>query len=124
MKVNKLHHASICVSDVPRAQKFYTEILGLEVDPNRPDFGFDGVWLKAGGAQVHLIAPPKDLDVGTRPVNFSPVAPHFALRVDDLAASRTELEAAGLEILTFGDFSEQLWIRDPDGNIVELTTVS
>ena len=122
MKPRRLHHASICVTDVTRARAFWVDLLGLEVDPARPAFPFDGLWLNVGSGQIHLIQAPADADVGTRPAGLTPIAPHVALAVDDLAATRAELEAAGIEILGVAAASEQLWVRDPDGNVVELTS--
>ena len=49
---------------------------------------------------------------------IDPTAPHFAVQVEDLDRLRQQLKAAGVEMLDFG--GEQLWIRDPDGNTVEL----
>ena len=42
------------------AVAFYVDVLGLAQRQDRPaDLGVDGVWLDAGGQQVHLIhAPP------------------------------------------------------------------
>ncbi len=110
-----VHHVSINVDDVPAALAFYTEVLGLEARGDRPDFGFGGAWLDAGGQQVHLIEgrPP------------APVGQHFALQVEDLAATVTELRGRGLDV---GDprpvgKSLQTFVSDPCGNVVELHEV-
>jgi glyoxylase I family protein len=107
-----LHHASIRVSDLARSIAFYEGVLGLRPIA-RPDFGIAGRWYGIGGGQLHLIegvAPGGNLD---------PTGPHFALAVDDLGAARRELAAAGVETLDPG--GSQLWLRDPDGNVIELT---
>ena len=49
-----IHHVSINVSDVQAAQEFYENVLGLE-RLKRPDFRFDGAWLRSGQQEVHLI---------------------------------------------------------------------
>jgi catechol 2,3-dioxygenase-like lactoylglutathione lyase family enzyme len=108
-----LHHASIRVSDLARAVAFYEGLLGLRAMA-RPDFGIPGRWYAVGGGQVHLIegaAPGGALD---------PSGPHFAIAVADLDAARRELAAAGVETLDPG--GTQLWLRDPDGNVLELTS--
>ncbi len=51
MRTVGLHHVSINVSDVGRALAFYTDVLGLQQRTDRPDFGFGGAWLDAGGQQ-------------------------------------------------------------------------
>ena len=78
------------------------------------DFGFPGRWYAIGHGQLHLIqgdAPGGSLD---------PSGPHFAIAVEDLEAARRELASAGVETLDPG--GAQLWLRDPDGNVIELTS--
>ena len=60
MRPLAVHHVSINVDDVEAALAFYTDLLGLSLRTDRPDFGFGGAWLDAGGQQVHLIegSPP------------------------------------------------------------------
>ena len=50
--------------------------------------------------------------------DIDPTDPHFALEVEDLEAVRRELDGRGVRYLHFG--GPQLWIRDPDGNVVEI----
>ena len=42
MRVEKLLRVSVLVADLGRALEFYQEILGLSLDPTRPEFGFPG----------------------------------------------------------------------------------
>jgi catechol 2,3-dioxygenase-like lactoylglutathione lyase family enzyme len=113
MKVTRIHHVSLNTdgSDLEEVRRFYTDLLGLEMAP-RPDFPVPGYWLEAGpGGQVHLIGGPARDDV------IDPMAPHHCFAVDDFEGALAELEAAGHEVLRFGD---QAWVRDPAGHIVEL----
>ena len=119
MKPSRLHHVSINVTEIERARRFYTEVLGLE-EIERPDFGMPGAWLQAGEGQVHLIVAPDSVDTGRRPERLTPLAPHTALAIDDYTAVRDELAGHGLEVLE-SERSGQMWVRDPDGNIVELS---
>ncbi len=112
MRPSGLHHVSICVRDADEAVAFYTEKLGLTVLP-RPDFGFGGYWLDAGGQQVHLMqdAEPK---TGSH---------HFAIRVDDLAAAVDDLRANGVTVHTVDHTpgaGRQAFLHDPSGNFIEL----
>lgn len=111
MKAIQLNHASVRVADLERSRAFYEGLLGLETLP-RPDFGLPGRWYGIGAGQLHLI---QSSDSGS-PID--PTGPHFALEVADLEAVRRELAARGVETLDPG--GPQLWIRDPDGNVIEL----
>jgi len=107
-----VHHVSINVADVDAALTFYTEVLGLTQRSDRPDFGFPGAWLDAGGQQLHLIGGSVPKGEGQ----------HFALRVADLDATVEELRARGVQV---GDPSpvgtgRQAFVMDPSGNLVEL----
>ena len=112
MQPRAVHHVSINVDDVERAQRFYVDMLGLRLRDDRPDFGFGGAWLDAGAQQVHLIeAPPP-----------RPVGQHFALLVDDLAATVDELRAQGITVSDPSPVGPNLqaFLSDPAGNQVEL----
>jgi catechol 2,3-dioxygenase-like lactoylglutathione lyase family enzyme len=112
MRPSGLHHVSINVGDVEAALRFYTEVLGLTPRADRPDFGFGGAWLDAGGQQVHLIEGGVPAGLGQ----------HFALQVDDLAEVVEELRGKGLTIADPSPVgaSLQAFVTDPAGNLVEL----
>jgi glyoxylase I family protein len=112
VRATGVHHVSINVSDVDEAIRFYTEVLGLTVRGDRPDFGIGGAWLDVGGQQVHLIEAPVPAGLGQ----------HFAVVVEDLDAAVADLRAGGVEV---GDPSpvgtgRQAFLTDPSGNLVEL----
>lgn len=103
---------SINVADVQAAVAFYTDVLGLTLRTDRPDFGFGGAWLDVGSQQVHLIEAPGPDDRGQ----------HFALQVADLDATIAELRAAGTTISDASPVGtgRQAFLHDPSGNLVEL----
>lgn len=107
-----LDHASVRVADLKRSREFYEGLLGLTTT-ERPDFGFPGVWYQLGQGQLHLIQRER-----MGPAEIDPTDPHFAIQVEDLEAVRRYLKDAGIQMLDLG--GEQLWVRDPDGNTVEL----
>jgi glyoxylase I family protein len=107
-----LDHASLRIRDLDRSRQFYEAVLGLTVAP-RPDLGVAGIWYALGDGQLHLIQRDPTLSGAIDPTDA-----HVAIRVDDLDAMRRQLKAAGIEMLDFG--GGQLWVRDPDGNTVEL----
>jgi glyoxylase I family protein len=119
MIARALSHVSFPVRDLERSLRFYRDLLGLVPVP-RPDFGFPGAWLAAGDAQVHLIEVTDDIPVGTPPPVLNPLAGHTAFAVTDYAATVAALEAAGLEILPTNAEMGQLWVKDPDGHVIEL----
>jgi glyoxylase I family protein len=112
-----VHHVSINVDDVDDAVAFYVDVLGLVMRQDRPaDLGVDGVWLDAGGQQVHLIhaSPP------------TARGQHFALRVDDLDTAVSELRARGVNVSDPAPVgrSRQSFLNDPAGNLIELHQVA
>lgn len=115
MRPLAVHHVSINVDDVETAVGFYTDVLGLRPRTDRPDFGFGGAWLDAGGQQLHLIEgrPPAGL------------GQHFALLVDDLDSTVAELRERDVEVSdpTPVGSSRQAFLTDPSGNLVELHQV-
>lgn len=115
MKPLAIHHVSINVSDVDAALTFYVDVLGLTPRPDRPDFGFGGAWLDAGGQQVHLIEAPVPASQGQ----------HFAVLVDDLEATVAELRERGLDVTDAKPVAtnHQAFVSDPSGNLVELHQV-
>jgi len=115
MRPGGIHHVSINVSDVESALRFYVDVLGLTARTDRPDFGFGGAWLDLGGDQVHLIEGRVPDKLGQ----------HFAIVVDDLAATVDELRGRGLEVRdpTPVGGNAQTFVYDPSGNMVELHEV-
>jgi glyoxylase I family protein len=107
-----LDHASLRIRDLERSRQFYEAVLGLTVAP-RPDLGVAGIWYALGEGQLHLIQREPTLAGAIDPTDA-----HVAIQVDDLDGMRRQLKAAGIEMLDFG--GGQLWVRDPDGNTVEL----
>jgi class 3 adenylate cyclase len=126
IKVVGLHHCGVRVAPeaTEAVARFYADVLGLPADPGRPDVpGVPGRWLDAGEhAQLHLIGVEGRLmDLGG---GVDPSEPHVALAVPDLAAARGELERLGVGYRVLagraGPGLEQLFLRDPAGNLIEL----
>ena len=116
MKIERIHHASLCVRDLARAKAFYGGVLGLQEIP-RPDFPFEGAWYRAGEGEVHLIVLPE----GTAPdTPLNALHRHVAFAVEDVAGASGELAARGYEVLGGGEGASQAWAKDDDGNIVDL----
>jgi catechol 2,3-dioxygenase-like lactoylglutathione lyase family enzyme len=122
MIARRVDHVSFAVHDLDRSLRFYRDLLGLRLAP-RPDLGIPGAWLTAGEAQVHLIVVPEGFDAGSPPPTMNPMAGHAAFGIDDYASTLATLKAGGLEVLTFGEDSGQMWVKDPDGHLIELISI-
>jgi glyoxylase I family protein len=112
------HHAGFLVTDVERSADFYENTLGLKTLP-RPDLGFPGRWYDLGaGHQLHLMS------VAEMPGHNDPPRHdrHIALSVPDVKATEQQLLEMGVAV-SYGSGragNPQLFIRDPDGNTIEL----
>lgn len=119
MSTIRAHHISFPVTDLERSRAFYEGVLGLETVP-RPTFPVDGIWYGAGGVQVHLIVTPGGMDVGAPPPALLPIARHAAFTIADYADTLAQLQTQGLEVFETSPEAGQMWVRDPDGHIIEL----
>ena len=121
--VVSLLHASLLVADLARSRAFYEGVLGLTANPARPAMSFDGVWYDVGGGQIHLINLPNPDPVSGRPEHGGRDR-HTALGVIGLDALQARLDAAGLPYTRSRSGRAALFLRDPDGNALELVEVS
>jgi len=105
----------IPVSDFERAVAFYGETLGL---PLSTRYGqMNGVEFETGNLTLAV------LDAGQFGIDFTPAKNAIALRVDDVAAARKELESKGVEF--HGDIIDsgvchQAFFSDPEGHALIL----
>ncbi|MDQ4107056.1 MAG: VOC family protein [Actinomycetota bacterium] len=118
----RIGHVHLKVADIGRALGFYRDILGFEVTQW---YGEDAVFLSAGGYHHHI-------GLNTWMSKGAPPAPrnsaglfHLAILYPerwDLAQALKWLLEAGHPIDGASDHgvSEALYLRDPDGNGVEL----
>lgn len=127
MTVQALEHITIRCADLKRSRDFYVDLMGLADGP-RPDFPFRGHWLYLGEIPViHLVdardkgsawgGAPGAAEGDTGPFD------HVAFRGGDFAAMRSKLAAADVafrERVVPGGEIAQLFVRDPDGVLVEI----
>ena len=114
-----LHHVSLLVADTQGSLAFYQGILGLDIDPGRPDLGFPGAWLALGEAQIHLLELPNPDSIEGRPSHGGRDR-HTAVSVTDLDGFAQRLERAGIPYTRSSSGRRALFCRDPDGNAWEL----
>lgn len=120
MQILSLAHVSLVVSDLARARQFYEGVLGLSPCDNRPELGFDGIWYDLGAQQIHLLALPNPDPVTGRPEHGGRDR-HVAFWVKDLEGVRETLEHFGIRFTMSRSGRRALFLRDPDGNAVEMT---
>ncbi|TFE29529.1 glyoxalase [Cohnella luojiensis] len=120
MEWERVHHVSLAVRDLERAREFYSGVLRL-TEIQRPPFGSRGIWFQAGGQQLHLIEHPGGQALREGGIDTSDG--HFAVWVKSYREAIDFLEQAGIAHKASPDsiagFS-QIYIQDPDGNIIEL----
>jgi glyoxylase I family protein len=117
-EIEAIHHVSLIVSDTGRSLVFYRDLLGLEVDPDRPDLGYPGAWLRVGDRQIHLLELPNPDPLDGRPAHGGRDR-HLAMTVRDLDPIAARLGAAGIPCTRSRSGRRALFCRDPDANALE-----
>jgi catechol 2,3-dioxygenase len=117
----RIGHVHLKVADIPRALGFWRDVLGFEVTQERPG----AVFLSAGGYHHHIALNTWESAGATPPPPHHTGLFHVAILYPDrasLAEALRRLRAAGIALEGASDHgvSEALYLRDPDGNGVEL----
>ena len=114
-----LHHVSLIVEDLTIALAFYREVLGLEIDNNRPDLGYPGAWLTLPGQQqVHLMQLDDPDKKSERPEHGGRDH-HVAFAVSSIDVISKSLENLEMSFTKSKSGRKALFCRDPDGNALE-----
>lgn len=118
----RIGHVHLTVSDLDRALAFYRDALGFEVTAT---YGHDAVFLSAGGYHHHIGLNTWAGRGAPRPAPRTTGLYHFAILFPDraaLAAAVRRLLEHGVAVEGAADHgvSEAVYVRDPDGNGVEL----
>ena len=113
------------VADLQASERFYLDIIGLDVverwEDDRP-----ATWLALGGGSFLGLWPPETGGAVAIHQSRGGAHVHFALRVPrgTLDAVHARLEARGIPVeagCEFGEGNRAIYLDDPDGNVVELT---
>ncbi|MGC1526136.1 MAG: VOC family protein [Phormidesmis sp.] len=109
-------HVAVQVSDLAAADEFYSQVIGLsKVDRQ---LSFPGSWYQIGDFQLHLIVsqwannPAKEDKWGRHP--------HITFAIDNLAEVKQSLTDTNTPFQMSSSGRLALFIKDPDGNVVEL----
>lgn len=126
IRVRHIDHVTIVVQDLDRSRDFYVGVLGMQ-EVERPGFSFPGLWFQAGPTQIHLILEhPESGPAGHSIAAEASISRtrHFAFEVEDAHAVERALDELGVPIVagpkSRPDGPTQLYVRDPDGHLVEL----
>ena len=122
MRVKKLLHTRMRVSDMKQTLAFYREILGLEVVDQK---------VSPRGSQLAFLAVPNSEELielcsfpTSGPVQVQEDLVHLAFEVDDLDQTIQELQAKGVPITDgptqASSGSRFIFIDAPDGYEIEL----
>lgn len=134
MAITGIGHLAVVVSDMKRSTEFYSGVLGFEKVFEIPDDKCDpwicylrvgrGGGSSAGAQFIELFYPQKEAapDAIAR-IGFS----HMCLLVDDMKRTEAEILKRGGTLdrpIKLGkDGNYQCWLKDPDGNRIELMQI-
>ena len=115
-------HVHLKVAELERVLAFYSGVLGFEVVQR---MGSSAAFLSAGGYHHHIGLNTWESSGGKPPPPGTTGLYHIAIRYPDrgtLADAFRRLVEAGIQLEGAADHgvSEALYLRDPDGNGVEL----
>ena len=118
----RIGHVHLKVADLDRAIAFYAGVLGFELTQK---YGTQAAFLSAGGYHHHIGLNTWESRNGTPPPAGHTGLYHTAILYPtrrDLADALRRLIAAGISLDGASDHgvSQALYLRDPDGNGVEL----
>jgi catechol 2,3-dioxygenase-like lactoylglutathione lyase family enzyme len=113
-----MNHFTVVAEDEAKTLAFYVDLLGLTVGP-RPDLGFPGAWLYAGGAHavLHMYFERP------MPAARTGVIDHMAFTASGLKAVKARFDEHRVKYdlrQQTGSGLWQLFCYDPNGAKVEL----
>jgi len=131
------NHLGQCVTDLERSRRFYVEVLDFvpwrEINPTdemsakllglSAPLGMTACYLERDGLVLELLhfagEGGRPLPARERPMN-EPGLTHISVSVDDVAATCVRVREYGGEVLDDTDIEAAIFVRDPDGQLVEL----
>jgi catechol 2,3-dioxygenase len=118
----EIGHVHLKVADIDRALGFWRDVLGFDVMLR---FGDQAAFVSAGGYHHHVGLNTWESRGGSPPPRHTTGLYHVAVRYPDrnaLADALKRVLDAGIQLegATDHGVSEAIYLRDPDGNGVEL----
>ncbi len=126
VRVREILETSLYADDLEAAERFYSEVLGLEKITRVPS---RHVFFRCGDRVFLVFNAARTLEGGMLPPHGASGPGHvaFAVAEGELPEWRARLEAHGVEVETefaWPDGGHSLYFRDPAGNSLELGTPS
>lgn len=112
-------HVALQVSELNAAEHFYSNVIGLQkVERN---LTFPGTWYQIGDFQLHLIVS----DWAKHPTREDKWGrhPHVTFAIPELASVKQSLIEQDIPFQMSSSGRAALFVKDPDGNVVELLEV-
>ncbi|MEX0948602.1 MAG: VOC family protein [Acidimicrobiia bacterium] len=134
------NHLGQCVTDLERSKRFYIEVLGFEPwrELTFPDEGCEKLlrltppidmaacYLRRDGLVLELLhyagSGAAPLPFRERTMN-EPGLTHLSISVDDIDATCARIVEYGGEVLSDTNVGAGVFVRDPDGQLIELLTM-
>jgi lactoylglutathione lyase len=129
------NHFGHCVTDLDRSSHFYCTLFGF-IEKRRitlpdqptatllsiePPVGLSAAYLEKDGAVLELLSFDREGNPPARHRPFTePGLTHMSFCVDDPKATAAEAVELGGSVVEGSDVGAALFIRDPDGQAVEL----
>ena len=134
------NHTGQIVTDLERARRFYQEVLGFrfwyQISPSdeatakltclTPPLGVTAAYLTLDGfvlELMHYSAPGATAPFRPRTMN-EPGLTHLSISVEDVRATAAKAAELGGQIVEESDVGVAMFIRDPDGQLLELLPAS
>jgi catechol 2,3-dioxygenase-like lactoylglutathione lyase family enzyme len=129
----QLNHLGQCVTDLQRSARFYCEVFGFERfrDVSVPDeftakllrveppVGLEAVYLRRDGFTLELLGYARTEPRRDRVMN-EPGLTHLSFSVQDLDAAQAAVVEHGGHVLDDTRLPNAVFVRDPDGQLIEL----
>jgi metallothiol transferase len=125
IEIKGMLHFTISVSDLDRSEKFYRDVLGMDLIQKVPPLGM--AFLKAGADHVILCKSETPID----PNPGRGILVHHAFRIDadKYDDAIAQLKANQVDILFEEDRAggvfqgRQVYFHDPDRNVIEINAL-
>eukprot|EP00892_Ulva_mutabilis_P004573 jgi/Ulvmu1/2488/UM137_0014.1 len=125
--IKGVHHVALLCEDLETSMDFYVRVLGLTVNPHRPDdkLPYRGAWLNIGPEMIHLMELPNPDDLDGRPEHGGRDR-HFCMGIDagGVTPLMERLDQAGIEYTKSKSGRPAIFFRDPDMNCLEAVEIS
>ena len=126
--LKKIDHVVLRIRDLEKSLAFYCDVIGCTIEKRQEAIGL--IQVRAGASLIDLVPVDRPLGQmgGAPPAQEGRNVDHFALQVTpfDEPAIRSHLAQHGIEVVESGmrygaeGSGPSVYVKDPDGNTVEL----